>query len=509
MLLRLLTKSLLLVVASAASSISDIEFENALTDKPVIECGHGKLSVAVSTQKQPPSHVFAKGHFNRPECSFRNTTQAVFDFEKCDINRKREVNPRGMAFSMTIVVQLHPLFITKVDRAFHVRCFYIEAEKAVGAQIGVNELATAVVSSESAKPTCRYTLHKESSNGPLVKLAQVGDLIYHVWDCPSEVYGMMIHDCSIVDGQGNNHTVIDSQGCSTDTFLMPELTYSSDLTKSFTAASAFNFPDQQSVYFNCQVRICYKLDDGCAHITPPRCGSLSTQNDNLANDLDNDQLITSSTAEVETTSTTSVTSIPQDVSTMISSSTTTGTTILTTVTEIKSSTSTTTVSTLNGTGFPTPQTLRSYVRMSADVSEKEFSTLNDIEGSGEGLGLQIMKTLRPTPVSLIRADHIPERSGDVVENDVVHLKREMHRRDAEAIEVDISSPELTIIDKDVAADLPEALHSHQQQSSQTSSICMPMIGFWLLAALIVFCCSIIAVSLCYAQKQRDKFHIMP
>uniref|UniRef100_A0A0K0CWT3 Cuticlin N-terminal domain-containing protein n=1 Tax=Angiostrongylus cantonensis TaxID=6313 RepID=A0A0K0CWT3_ANGCA len=67
----------------------DTEMRSA--DKPIIECGHGKLSVSVSTEKQPPSHVFAKGHFNRPECSFRNTTQAVFDFEKCDINRKREV----------------------------------------------------------------------------------------------------------------------------------------------------------------------------------------------------------------------------------------------------------------------------------------------------------------------------------------------------------------------------------------------------------------------------------
>ncbi|ETN85998.1 hypothetical protein NECAME_16538 [Necator americanus] len=53
------------------------------------------------------------------------------------IGRVGKVNPRGMAFSMTVVVQLHPLFITKVDRAYHVRCFYMEAEKAVGAQIGV------------------------------------------------------------------------------------------------------------------------------------------------------------------------------------------------------------------------------------------------------------------------------------------------------------------------------------------------------------------------------------
>ncbi|EPB79048.1 hypothetical protein ANCCEY_01905, partial [Ancylostoma ceylanicum] len=105
--------------------------------KPSIECGHGRLSVGVSTSKEPPSHVFAKGHFSRPDCSFRNTTHVVFDFEKCDVSRKREVNPRGMAFTMTVVVQLHPLFITKVDRAYHVRCFYMEAEKAVGAQIGV------------------------------------------------------------------------------------------------------------------------------------------------------------------------------------------------------------------------------------------------------------------------------------------------------------------------------------------------------------------------------------
>uniref|UniRef100_A0A0N4Y278 ZP domain-containing protein n=1 Tax=Nippostrongylus brasiliensis TaxID=27835 RepID=A0A0N4Y278_NIPBR len=92
------------------------------SDKPSIECGHGRLAVSINTEHEPPSHVFAKGHFSRPDCSFRNTTH---------------VNPRGMAFTMTVVVQLHPLFITKVDRAFHVRCFYMEAEKAVGAQIGV------------------------------------------------------------------------------------------------------------------------------------------------------------------------------------------------------------------------------------------------------------------------------------------------------------------------------------------------------------------------------------
>ncbi|KAK5974438.1 ZP domain-containing protein [Trichostrongylus colubriformis] len=509
MLLRLVTAIvwLLVSVRTAISEATDVNFGNALTEKPSIECGHGRLAVSISTEKQPPSHVFAKGHFNRPDCSFRNTTHVVFDFEKCDVNRKREVNPRGMAFSMTIVVQLHPLFITKVDRAFHVRCFYMEAEKAVGTQIGVNELTTSVVSGESEKPTCRYTLHKDSANGPLIKLAQVGDIIYHVWNCPSEVYGMMIHDCSIVDGQGNNHTVIDSDGCSTDTFLMPELMYSADLTTSFTAASAFNFPDQQSVYFNCQVRICYKLDEGCSSITPPRCGPMNSQDEVLASDLDSDQLFTSSSPSLATIAATSptTTAAPTRIEETVAT-TTRPTTVYTTVTELTSTSAPTTSATLlSAAEFPTPDTLREYVRKNVDLHTGGTVT---VDTHTEGSGLEILKSYRPTPVSLIRADHIPDHDDDAIESDVVQLKREMRRREAEAIDVDISSPELTIIDKDVAAELPEALHS-QTSGAPGSAVCVPLVGFWLLAGLIVLCCSIIAASLCYAQKQRDKFHIMP
>ncbi|ETN85997.1 hypothetical protein NECAME_16537 [Necator americanus] len=91
MLLRLASTALsALLMALTTVLAAEVEFENALTEKPTIECGHGRLSVGVSTSKEPPSHVFAKGHFNRPDCSFRNTTHVVFDFEKCDVSRKRE-----------------------------------------------------------------------------------------------------------------------------------------------------------------------------------------------------------------------------------------------------------------------------------------------------------------------------------------------------------------------------------------------------------------------------------
>ncbi|PIO65941.1 hypothetical protein TELCIR_12361, partial [Teladorsagia circumcincta] len=419
MLLRLVTTSVWLLtvsVTTTSSAVPEINFDNALTEKPSIECGHGRLAVSISTEKQPPSHV----------------------------------NPRGMAFSMTVVVQLHPLFITKVDRAFHVRCFYMEAEKAVGAQIGV-KIITELFRSRSflnnisdppdtkwpvqqrykasrleslsgfiwaIKTIAKYSYreidaHEDSANGPLIKLAQVGDIIYHVWDCPSEVYGMMIHDCSIVDGQGNNHTVIDSEGCSTDTFLMPELTYSSDLTKSFT---------------------------------PPRCGPQSSHDDSLANDLDSDQLITPTQAPATTTVTWSTTTPSPSTTYRPTATTAQSTTVYTTVTELTSTAAPTTSATiLKTTEFPMPDTLHDYVRKTADILGGNTKMVDDIEGSG----VEILKFYQPTPVSLIRADHIPEHEGDVVESDVVQLKREMRRREAEAIDVDISSPELTIIDKDI------------------------------------------------------------
>lgn len=48
-----------------------------------------------------------------------------------------QIDPRGVEYSMVVVVQLHPLFVTKVDRAYHVQCFYMEADKSVTASLDV------------------------------------------------------------------------------------------------------------------------------------------------------------------------------------------------------------------------------------------------------------------------------------------------------------------------------------------------------------------------------------
>ena len=37
---------------------------------------------------------------------------------------------------------------------------------------------------ESVKmPVCRYTLRRDSINGPIIKYTEVGSTVYHVWTC--------------------------------------------------------------------------------------------------------------------------------------------------------------------------------------------------------------------------------------------------------------------------------------------------------------------------------------
>lgn len=75
-----------------------------------------------------------------------------------------------------------------------------------------SDLTTSMLESGHAMPQCSYTLHRDSPNGPVLRYGRVGDIVFHVWDCPSDVYAMLIHSCYILDGQGGEHQVINENG---------------------------------------------------------------------------------------------------------------------------------------------------------------------------------------------------------------------------------------------------------------------------------------------------------
>ncbi|KAL6730521.1 hypothetical protein Aduo_001490 [Ancylostoma duodenale] len=87
----------------------------------------------------------------------------------------------------------------------------------------------------------------------------------------SWVYGLLIHSCFADDGQGNKFELIDDRGCSTDSYLLPQIQYEPNSLSAFTNAQVFKYADKVQLYFTCTVQLCYKHDGGCEGVTPPSC----------------------------------------------------------------------------------------------------------------------------------------------------------------------------------------------------------------------------------------------
>lgn len=73
-------------------------------------------------------------------------------------------------------------------------------------------ISTQAITGGAPMPVCNYELHADSPNGPTIRYARVGDKVWHIWNCPSPTYGILVHSCVVTDGQGNNFPVIDGKG---------------------------------------------------------------------------------------------------------------------------------------------------------------------------------------------------------------------------------------------------------------------------------------------------------
>ena len=79
---------------------------------------------------------------------------------------------------VTVVVSFHPAgFITKNDRAFHVKCFYMEPDEIVTRGLEVSMIPTTELSDSMSMPKCEYSVRRDSPNGPTLSFANVGETV--------------------------------------------------------------------------------------------------------------------------------------------------------------------------------------------------------------------------------------------------------------------------------------------------------------------------------------------
>ncbi|CAB3408260.1 unnamed protein product [Caenorhabditis bovis] len=295
---------ILIIAWTGWRGANSISIDNEIIGQPDIECLEDEIRIFVKTRKIFAGRIYAKGRSDHEECykddfAKERTTKPHFDiqFGACGMKSLRSVDPRGMYYGITVVISFHPLFITKVDQAFHVKCFFEEASKGLTAELGVSMIPTTELEARHGIPGCSYTIHSSSIDeidagkpaGSTVQFARVGDKVLHQWHCNDHMFGVLINNCYVTDGFGKKSDVIDERGCPIDPILITGIRYSADLQRAYAESSVFKFADKPGVWFFCQVKMCMKKHGMCDGITPPSCGSVSKLLSHNGDEDDEDQ----------------------------------------------------------------------------------------------------------------------------------------------------------------------------------------------------------------------------
>ncbi|KAK0422839.1 hypothetical protein QR680_007817 [Steinernema hermaphroditum] len=284
-------RRLSLLVLALTAKVFCFQIENGVIGQPEVECGVDSIGVQIITERPFGGRLYVQGESENPDCvsAFRDGEKIIspgsvnfnLRFGACNMRRQRTLNPRGVTYSFTLVVSFHPVFVTGVDKAYNVRCFFMESVKAVDTALDVSRLTTQLIDHRFELPTCTYNL-KQGYDGPFLRFANVGERVTHVWQCDQVagfVYGMLIHSCYVDDGHGNKFDLIDDRGCGLDKYLLPEIVYDEHSITAYANTHVFKYADKVQLYFTCTVQLCFKHDGGCDGVTPPNCGGFHGHED--------------------------------------------------------------------------------------------------------------------------------------------------------------------------------------------------------------------------------------
>ncbi|EGT38140.1 hypothetical protein CAEBREN_08802 [Caenorhabditis brenneri] len=262
------------------------QLDNEIVGDPKFECNPDGITFSFNTRNPFKGNVYVRGYYGSSGCRRRfdapNQSGASLSIRlgDCGMRRSRQISghlPRGVNQHITFVANFHPLFTTKEDRTFNIRCFYAHSESVVKA-----DLAVSAIPEESFEqgvtivPQCTYSLREGTFEGPKVSNTRVGMTIVHRWDCDtSGNYGILLRGCSILDSRGvESVPLLDENGCSVSRDF-PQVVYLPSLTTAYMAVEAISFPDQPSISFTCQIKLCDKGSDECRGMSPPACTPLT------------------------------------------------------------------------------------------------------------------------------------------------------------------------------------------------------------------------------------------
>uniref|UniRef100_A0AC35TR22 ZP domain-containing protein n=1 Tax=Rhabditophanes sp. KR3021 TaxID=114890 RepID=A0AC35TR22_9BILA len=256
---------------------AESSMDNELVGEPEVNCEDTLMSVNFKTKKPFNGRVYVKGMANDERCSrnfAQNTEQNKFSFMiqsgDCTMQKQRVTGTlEGMMVSLTVVVSFHGTFVTKSDKAFKAMCFFKNVRRITNA-IDMNNLGTTELLDTAKMPTCTYAIRK-SMEGPALATGEVGDKIYHVWECDDATHGFLVHSCYVDDGRGQRFDLLDIDGCAIDPIIQPDVQYDDVKNRAMVETFGYKFSDTSVLNYQCVVELCKKSSGECDGLTPPDC----------------------------------------------------------------------------------------------------------------------------------------------------------------------------------------------------------------------------------------------
>ncbi|KRY58558.1 Cuticlin-1, partial [Trichinella britovi] len=257
--------------------------------KPEIECGPEKIGMKVKTKHPFEGSLYLKNWRRKQGCfseavSEGNITKSsaslsipLADLAQCGMEFQRNQQNGDLTVRGVWVVSFHPLFITKVDRAFDVLCIFKQNE----VNMKSHDLVTlAIIPRTVPVPSVMMKIVSGSvpdTTLPPVTKSKVGNKITFIWYItdPSDIFGLRVRECTAENKRGLSVKIVEN-GCSTESVAIREISYEPDNTKAYATSQTFKFADQEDIWFQCRVLVCTKLGKIGTHYNSESCEEIKT-----------------------------------------------------------------------------------------------------------------------------------------------------------------------------------------------------------------------------------------
>ncbi|TKR70314.1 hypothetical protein L596_022355 [Steinernema carpocapsae] len=196
--------------------------------------------------------------------STRNRFEVPLNSMTCGVKSSKKTYPaNGLEYSVNLILSYNHMHLTEDDLLYTVKCNFDSPKKAVGTMYEANLLTKASAVGELVAPSCTYSLHINSIDGPTAKKAQIGQKVFHKWQCNTSDFSMKVYRCYVHNGEKKNYLLVDDDGCSLDPAILPELVYDREKNFVYATSSVFKFTDSSKVYFHCLLYMCPKGEPMC------------------------------------------------------------------------------------------------------------------------------------------------------------------------------------------------------------------------------------------------------